>query len=175
MEIFFEILKYTLPALIVMATAYYILKKLVDNQYHMQALELKSKYAKDAIPLKLQAYERLILFCDRMDVRQLIMRLKTSEMRSIELKNVMMISIQKEYEHNIAQQLYTSAQLWQIITLAKNDMISFIENNAKSVDMDSPSNNLADHLLKQYVALEKNPVQIAVEAIKEEAKIILNV
>jgi len=175
MELVLEIIKYTLPALIVFITAYFILKQLVNNQYHMQALELKSKNAKSAIPLKLQAYERLILFCDRIDIRQLILRLRTPGMRSDELKNTMLISVQKEFEHNIAQQLYTSRQLWDIIRLAKDDILAFIDNQSRQVEGSSQCDALASRLLNEYGKLKKNPVAIAIEAIKEEAKYILNV
>ena len=62
MEIFLEILKFTIPGLIVFAATYFILKQYISSQYDLKALELRSKYSKDAIPLKLQAYERLLLF-----------------------------------------------------------------------------------------------------------------
>ena len=126
METVLEIIKYTLPSLIVFATSYYLLRQYLNNQYNMKALEMRSKYSQDAIPLKLQAYERLLLFCERINLHNLILRLKTSNMTNLELKNAMIISIQKEYEHNMAQQLYASQKLWDIITLAKNDTISII-------------------------------------------------
>ncbi len=174
MEALLEILKYILPALIVFATSYYILKKLVDNQYHLQVLEFKNKYSKEAIPLKLQSYERLILFCDRISIPNLIMRLKTKEMKNIELKNVMMISVQKEFEHNIAQQLYTSTKLWEIISLAKTDVMSFIELHSNNIDPDALSIDLANKLLTEHHKLKKDPIDLAILAIREEAKIILN-
>ena len=175
MDTVFEVIKYILPAIIVFVTAYFLIKKLVDSQYHLKALELKSKYSKEAIPLKLQAYERLILFCDRIDIPSLILRLKTPKMTSIELKNTMIISVQKEFEHNIAQQLYTSNQLWHIIQLAKNDVIAFIETHSFGISPESPANTLAQHLLEEAGKQKKGPVKIALDAIKEEAKIILNV
>ena len=114
-ESFFEILKYTIPALIVFATSYFLLKQYLGSEYELKALELKSKYSKDAIPLKLQAYERLLLFCERISIPNLLLRLKTKNMNANDLKNVMVISVQKEFEHNMAQQLYASQKLWDII------------------------------------------------------------
>ena len=175
MEVFLEILKYTLPGLLVFLASYFILRKLVDSRYHLQALELKAKYSKDAIPLKLQAYERLILFCDRIDVPNLIMRLNSRDMSSAGLKSAMMISVQKEYEHNIAQQLYISNKLWQIISLAKNDVISFIEMNTQGFAADDRSEELARKLLNEYGKLERSPINIAISAIKEESKYLLDV
>lgn len=175
MESILEILKYTIPGLIVFASTYYILRQYLNNQYQLKALELKSNYSLEAIPLKLQAYERLLLFCERISIPNLIMRLKTRDMTVIELKNSMVISIQKEYEHNMAQQLYASHKLWDIITLAKNDIISFVSDQASSLSSDDNADALASKLLSSLNQLNTQPQDIAINAIKEEAKIILNV
>lgn len=175
MELFLEILKFTIPALIVFASSYYILKQYLSNQYHMRTLEIKSQFGKEAIPLKLQAYERLLLFCDRINVPQLIIRLKTSDMTAEALRNSMMISIQKEYEHNIAQQLYTSQKLWEIIRLAKTELMNFIDIQSRSYTSSQSADELSRHLLQAYQNLKPNPSALAVQAIREEAKIILDV
>jgi len=172
---FLEILKYTIPSLVVFAACYYILKQYLDKEYNLKALELRSKYSKDAIPLKLQAYERLLLFGDRIELPNLILRLKTRGMNAAELKTSMIISVQKEYEHNLAQQLYVSQNLWKIISLTKNDTISHINNAFKTLDPENSADMLAEALINNYASLQKSPTAIAVKAIKEEAKIILNV
>jgi len=174
-ESFFEILKYTIPALIVFATSYLLLKQYLNSQYELKTLELSSKYSKNAIPLKLQAYERLLLFCERISISNLILRLKTRDMTVTELKNVMVISVQKEFEHNMAQQLYTSRKLWEILTLSKNDIISLITNKAKEFNGTDNADVLANGLMSQLSSYGKDPLNIAIQGIKEEAKIILNV
>jgi len=174
-ESFFEILKYTIPALIVFATSYYLLKQYLENQYSLRALELKSKYSKDAIPLKLQAYERLLLFCERISIPNLLLRLRTRDMNVNELKSAMVISVQKEFEHNMAQQLYTSQKLWDILNLAKNDTISMITTQANDLNPQENATQLANKLMNQLSSMKKSPLDIAIQGIKEEAKIILNV
>ena len=96
-------------------------------------------------------------------------------MNALELKNAMIISIQQEYEHNLAQQLYTSQQLWDIITLAKNDLMSIVTDVSQKYSDTDSSNDLAHAIIREYGAMEKNPLKFAIKAIKEEAKIILNV
>lgn len=175
MTIFLEILKFTLPGLIVFLATYFVLKQYLNSQYELKALELRAKYSKDAIPLKLQANERLLLFCERISIPNLIFRLKSNAMSNVELKNAMIISIQKEYEHNMAQQLYTSQKLWDILTLAKNDIISMITQEANSVSNSDNANQLSSQLLNKLQVTGKSPIDVAINAIKEEAKIILNV
>jgi hypothetical protein len=141
----------------------------------MKAMELKSRYRKDAIPLKLAAYERLLLLCDRLHLPHLILRLKVKGMNAMELKTAMIISIQQEYEHNLAQQLYTSQQLWDIITLTKNDLMSIVNDAAVKYGANDTADDLAHAVMNAYASMEKNPLNFSIAAIKEEAKIILNV
>jgi len=174
METVFEILKFTIPGLIVFAAVYFIQRQQFQKEYQLKQLEGQGKYSKDAIPLKLQAYERLLLFCDRISIPNLLLRLKTREMSANDLKSAMVISVQKEYEHNLAQQLYTSNKLWEIITLAKNDVIAIISDTARE-NSNGHINDLAQALLSKVNQSNKNPLSVAIKAIKEEAKIILNV
>lgn len=175
METILEILKFTIPGLVVFAAVYFIQRQYNNSQYQMKALESQGKYSKDAIPLKLQAYERLLLFCDRITIPNLILRLKAQNMTSEQLKTSMIISVQKEYEHNLAQQLYTSQKLWDILTLTKNDIISIISDSAKSLSTSASADELARALMLKATNKNANPIVVANKAIKEEAKIILNV
>ena len=68
METFLEILKYSIPALIVFATVYTIMKKYMDNQYALESLKFRQGQNQDILPLKLQAYERLMLLCERISI-----------------------------------------------------------------------------------------------------------
>ncbi len=171
-----EILKYILPSLVVFGTVYYLQKQYNANQYQLKAMELKAQYSKGAIPLKLQAYERLLLFCDRISFPNLILRLKTENMTAKQLKSAMIIAIQKEYEHNLAQQLYTSGKLWEIISTAKNNIIAkLIETGTgQNMDLDS-ADSYAQSLLRDNKNNSSDMLSLAITAIKEEAKIILDV
>jgi len=89
--------------------------------------------------LRLQAYERLTLFCERINMMSLMMRLNNKEMTSDGLKNAMLISVQKEYEHNLTQQIYISNELWEMMNLLKNNVMAGItksftdhQNNPKA-------------------------------------------
>ncbi|HMW75898.1 MAG TPA: hypothetical protein PKD40_09585, partial [Saprospiraceae bacterium] len=71
-------------------------------------MELKQNANAVTLPLKLQAYERLSLFCERISIPSLILRLNQPGMNTQALRYAMLISIQKEFEHNITQQMYIS-------------------------------------------------------------------
>ncbi len=167
-----EILKYILPALIVLATAYFILKKFLDAQHAKSVLEYRSKMVDQKLPLKLQAYERLMLFCERIDLKNMVLRLRNSNMRVSDLTTVMLVTIQKEYEHNLAQQLYVSDSLWKILQLSKDNMVSIVSDFSSKFNQEDLAEDFANLLIVASAA-DDNPLFAARQAIKEEIKLIL--
>lgn len=121
-ETILEILKYTIPALIV----YYIIRQFLKTQWQIEEIKRRSSLKNDTLGIRLQAYERLVLFCDRIRLANLVVRLKVEGMSTKDMKNAMMIAVQKEFEHNLSQQIYVSAQLWEMLELLKDETLSVI-------------------------------------------------
>ena len=121
-----EILKYTLPALIVFLTAFFLLTRYMQKEATAKALELKMKRDKEIIMLRLQAYERLALFLERINFASVISRVRTPEMLSSELQYPMVKNIREEYEHNLSQQVYVSSNAWNLIVSAKEEMMKTV-------------------------------------------------
>ena len=170
---FLEILKYILPALIVFITVYYTMKQYLNSQYNLQYLKNQNKNAEQNVPIKLQAYERLLLLMERIRLSNLVFRLRSSDMNVKELTASLLISIQKEFEHNQAQQLYVSNDLWSIIKQAKENVQNIIsESSAKFNDTDNCS-NMSNALMMIEKGQKKTSVDVAIEAIKQEAQLIL--
>lgn len=80
-----EIIKITVPALIVFLTVYFLQKQFLKNQYNLQLLDLKKNQIDSTLPLKLQAYERLTLFLERIKLENLILRIRTEKMTASNL------------------------------------------------------------------------------------------
>ena len=88
-------------------------------------------------------------------------------MNAAELKNVLMLAVKQEFDHNLSQQLYVSEKLWEILTLAKNqvlDQIFLAEKEAKGASADAYS----EALFK--LAQKSNPVITAKSAIIKEGQ-----
>lgn len=173
METILEILKYILPALIVFVTVYMIMKKYLDQQYAMENLKHRQSQSKDALPLKLQAYERLMLLCERISIPNLTYRISHKTMTIDQLQTAMMIAVQQEYEHNLTQQIYVSDKLWDIVTLAKDQTIQIVTKAAEGMKpSDSPSKLLerSQHMMN---TMKMNPLDQARRAIKKEIEILL--
>ncbi len=173
MEIVLDIIKTTLPALIVFLTVYYLFKKYIEGQLKLKAMELKEKQTQVGTPLKFQAYERLSLFCERIAIPNLLMRLPANDMNNAQYNIALLLAIQQEYEHNITQQVYVSAQLWDIIKAAKDDAVNFVSIVAEKVEAKGPAAEIKNALITLSEKREVNGPDTALLAIKKEASIYL--
>lgn len=169
----FEILKFTIPALIVYFVVSSLMKSYLEKQYQLRQLEFKQGQQKTTVPLRLQAYERLSLFCERIALPSLLLRCKEEGQSAGTLRLKLLLNIQQEFEYNITQQLYVSEQLWQIIKIARDDMVTVVAGISEKVPPTATSEQLASELMK---FLETNPVATldkAIQAIKKEAAILM--
>jgi len=101
-----EVLKYTLPALIVFLTAYFLIRAFIRNDQDKRKHEIVLQNQKNVTPVRLQAYERVILFLERISLESLIMRTSKQGMTSKQIQTSMLNTIRAEFEHNLSQQVY---------------------------------------------------------------------
>lgn len=168
----FEILKYTLPSIIVLFTAYFLIKTFLENENKKKMLEMKmnnqSNNQRFITPVRLQAYERIVLFLERISLNSLLLRVSEPNMNVAQLQTAMIVAIREEYEHNLSQQLYISAQAWQIVKNAKDDLINVINNASGNLDKNANSSELAKVIFELIASVEKLPVEVAIELVKNE-------
>ncbi|MBL7806910.1 MAG: hypothetical protein JNN28_03805 [Saprospiraceae bacterium] len=169
MEFFLELLKLTIPAVVVGATAYYLLKMLLDERQRIDHALLRNEAQKVTLPVRLSAYERLMLLCDRADVANTMLRVRMPGMKVRELRGVLLMAINQEFEHNVSQQLYVSDTLWQIIRMAKNNTLGMVTMTAQDLDPNADSEALAEALLKVLDEQPITPLQTAIMAVRTEA------
>lgn len=123
--------------------------------------------------IKLQAYERIILFLERISLESLIVRVSSPEMTSSQLHNALLSSIRSEFEHNLSQQIYMSQQAWEVVRNARSNMIKIINSEAEKLPPDSSGIALSKKLLEKIMDLEKEPTRAAIDYVKNEiARII---
>lgn len=168
-----EIIKISVPALIVFWTVHYLFRNylLGQQQLHRQEMEKEQKGA--ALPLRMQAYERLSLFCERISLPALLLRLPAGEQNARSYRITLMLAIQQEFEHNITQQVYISSQLWEIIKAARDDAVNFISLVSDEVAPDAPAAEFRQALINWSNNREVTGLDTALQAIKKEASIYL--
>lgn len=170
MQELLEIAKYILPALVVLAASYLILNKLINAHSMHKSMEARYQIQRDALPIKLQAYERIIIFLERIAPSALILRVYKSGMSAKYLQNELINTIKSEFEHNLSQQIYVSNAAWEVTRNAKEEMIKFILTTGNKLDESSGGMELTKLLMDISANVAKLPTQIAEEVIKEEVR-----
>lgn len=163
-----ELAAYTLPALITGGTAFILLQKFFNNEENKRRFELLKENQKQALPIRLQAYERLVLFLERISPVQLLLRVPGTGLDPQSYATLLVHSIQTEYEHNITQQIYVSEEAWSTVLKAKNGIIVLIRNKSITEGITN-ADEMRQAILTEL--MESDSVSdIAIAFIKEELK-----
>ncbi len=165
---FWEILKITLPALIVFVTAYFLFRDMLENDKRRREFEFRVLHAKEMTPLKLQAYERLTLFLERIAPESMLMRHSPHDLTVSEYHQVLLTTIRQEFEHNLSQQIYVSPILWETIRGAKERLISLVNRSAEELDQKSSGYELSKKIFNNYLEEDPAPVALALTDLKKE-------
>ncbi|MEI7727646.1 MAG: hypothetical protein WCK09_21235 [Bacteroidota bacterium] len=120
------------------------------------------------LPLRLQAYERFVLFLERIHPSNLIMRLNNPELTALQLQSLLVRTIREEFEYNLSQQLYVSGNSWELIKNAKEETIAMINQATSGLFEVAQSADLVKMVFELAISRGKLPVEIALEEIKQE-------
>lgn len=165
-EKIFELFLYAVPALITGMIAYYFFKEHTKNEDGRRRYLLHKDMKVTAMPLRLQAYERMTLFLERITPSKLLIRMSPNSSNKEDYERLLISSIEQEFEHNLSQQIYVSDECWNIITAAKNATIQLIRK-ASLLPKTKTANKLREVILQEM--LEKRaPSDAALSFIKKE-------
>ena len=157
---------YLLPAIVVGLIAYFFFKGHTANEEGRRRYLIQKDAQKDTIPMRLQAYERLTLFLERIDPNKLLIRVKPYSDDLQKYETLLIQNIDNEYEHNLVQQIYVSPECWNIIIAAKNATTQLIRQSAMNEKVDS-SDKLRENLLNHFMG-EVTPSHKALMYLKKE-------
>ncbi|RFZ81635.1 hypothetical protein DYU05_17560 [Mucilaginibacter terrenus] len=163
-----DILKYSVAGIGVVYVAFYMLKPYLDKSQNLQILEIKKAVSTQTLPLKLQAYERLVLFVDRINPANMLIRLNGNNLSAAELQVVILNEIRTELQHNTTQQIYVSTRAWSVIRKVKDDTVSLINNAVQGLPESATGLDLGRMLLNHLGKVEDNPYDIATNLLRQD-------
>ena len=163
-----ELLSYTLPAIITGVVAYYFFNLHTKNEEDRRRYLLNKDTQKDSLPLRLQAFERMTLFLERINPGKLLIRISPNSEDKNDYENLLISSIEQEFEHNLTQQIYMSDECWTVIVTAKNATIQMIRRTNMSDRVDS-ANKLREVIMNDLMD-KQSPSAVALSYIKNEVK-----
>lgn len=163
-----DVFLFCLPALITGLIAYYFFKMHTDNEDGRRRFLLKKDMQTTSLPLRLQAYERLTLFLERISPNKLLLRVKPMSSNKEDYESLLIQSIQQEMEHNLTQQIYVSEKCWGVITTAKAATVQLIRKANLSEKTDS-ADKLREVILTEMME-RSSPSDAAISILKEEVR-----
>lgn len=136
-EQIFNLVMYIIPALITGVIAFLFFREHINNETNRRNFLIKKDLEKKALPLRLQAYERMSLFLERIAPAKLLTRVNPTSSNKDDYENLLIATIEQEFEHNLSQQIYVSNECWHIILASKNATIQLIRKANMSEKTDS--------------------------------------
>ena len=147
---------------------YLTITTVAEKVFDKQKNDIRSKNIEITLPLRLQAYERMCLFLERITPNNLLLRVVASAGNALELQQILLYEIREEYNHNLAQQIYISIDAWTQVSNAMNEIVSVINQAAVEVDAEAPAAELAKKIFAQVIQQEIQPTTHALKFVKEE-------
>ena len=168
MDALVEFIKILVPASVVLYGAYLLVRMFIQKEVDLKKLEVRSRSIETVLPNRLQAYERMALFLERISPQNLLVRLSASGMNSKEFHQLLLTEIRNEYNHNVAQQVYMSENIWNLIKNAKEDLIVSINDAASEMTHESTSLDLSKKIFEKSINKQLDPLGHALVELKKE-------
>ncbi len=162
-----------IPAIIVGAVAFYFFKEYTKSEDGRRRFLIHKENQKTSLPLRLQAYERLSLFLERISPGSLLTRVKPYSDDKEAYEKLLLQTIEQEYEHNLTQQIYVTSECWNVIRTAKNATISIIRKTNMS-DKTHNSDKLRETILTDLMD-NQAPSDAALAFLKNEVSEVMDV
>ena len=165
-----EILKIVLPALLVLLTAYLMMDKLLRNEEKRRNFELRRNNLSTITPIRLRAYERLILVLERTTPHKLILNVAKPEMTNLQLHTELLDGIRQEFNHNLSHQIYVSDEIWSSIIGVQESLLQLVNSCSVKCNPVEPAASLAELIIQVYVNTDNTPTEITIKKLKDEVR-----
>jgi hypothetical protein len=166
---FLELLKYSIPALVVFAVSYTMLRLYLQKEYRLKQIELKMAGIREARPVRFQAYERIALLLERIALNNILHRVRKADMTVRDFQLAILSNIRSEFDHNVTQQIYVSMELWSAVKAAKEEVVSIVNRVASELPPNAPGIELSKRIFAHLIdSEERTPTQRALDQLKRE-------
>ncbi|NPA45322.1 MAG: hypothetical protein GXO49_07300 [Chlorobi bacterium] len=159
-----EILKYLLPLIVLLILRHFAKVELTKQKF--ATIQGNNKLI---TPIRLQAYERIILLLERIKPDAMALRLQKQNLSAAQMQILLLGTVRKEFNHNLSQQLYISQESWGLVVNAKEQITRLINLTGTKMDKNATSSDFVRALIETYNDFEKKPIEFAIAAIKQEA------
>jgi hypothetical protein len=168
MEPIYDLAKVLLPAAIFLYGMYLLVRSFISRDIELRRLEVRSRAIETILPNRIQAYERVCLFLERISPQNMLLRLNTPGIPAREFHRMLLDEIRNEYNHNVSQQIYMSEDVWNLVKNAKEDLIIQINEASQSMPQEATSLDLAKKIFELAMDKKIDPMGHALSEVKKE-------
>lgn len=169
-------------AIIIFTTIYYFTNRWVEVQREKikasqmpirenkpQGTDLKRHF----FPLQVDAYQRMVLFLERIAPNNMIIRLSNPGLPARAFQQKLLENIRQEYDHNLAQQIFISKTAWANVQASKEEIVKIINMASINLGDTALANDLAKNIFEITAQLKAQPTDQAIDFLKSELNQIL--
>ncbi|WP_320052316.1 hypothetical protein [uncultured Acetobacteroides sp.] len=167
-----EVILFAVSIICVAAVAIVAIALTLKHQKSFQQIEQQLVRNKITLPLRLQAYERCVVFLERISPDSLVVRVNKGEDTVASLQARLLSTIRTEFEHNISQQLYVSPESWVYVVNAKNNIVGLVNSCSSKLHPDMRAIELSKLIIEAYANIETSPTALAKQKIKQEVALL---
>ncbi len=168
MEALIEFGKILLPASVVLYAVYLIVRSFIIKEIEIKKLDVRSHSIEITLPVRLQAYERITLFLERISPQNLLIRLSDPGYQARDFQKILLDEIRNEYNHNVSQQVYMSEEVWSQVRNAREDLIMLINDAASKMTPESNAVDLSKKIFEMTLEKKVDPIGHALSELKKE-------
>lgn len=169
-DVFLDFLKIIIPASLVLYGMYLTFTSFLNKDFEKKILELKTKNTEIVLPIRLQAYERVVLFLERITPNNLILRVNNPAYSAKEFQQVLLQEIREEFNHNLSQQVYVSDNSWALVRKAVEDLMVVINNSSNQLSVESSGLDLAKKIFETIIQQNTDITSEAISFVKDEIR-----
>ena len=168
MDALIEYGKILIPASLVLYAVYLMVRSFINKEIELRKLEVRSRSIETILPNRLQAYERMCLFLERISPPNMLLRLNNPGYSAREFHKLLLDEIRNEYNHNVSQQIYMSEEVWNMIKNSKEDLTILINEAASQMALEATSLDLSRKIFELTLEKKVEPLGHALSELKKE-------
>jgi hypothetical protein len=168
MEALIEFGKIIIPASLVLYAVYLTVRTFIIKEIELKKLEIRTRSIETILPARLQAYERMTLFLERISPQNLLIRLNNPGFSARDFQKLLLDEIRNEYNHNVSQQVYMSEEVWNQVRNAKEDLIIVINDAASQLPAEATSIELSKKIFETVMNKNVDLIALSLSELRKE-------
>jgi hypothetical protein len=168
MEALLEFGKILIPASLVLYAVYLTVRTFMIKEIELKKLEIRTRSIETILPARLQAYERMTLFLERIAPQNLLIRLNNPGFSARDFQKILLDEIRNEYNHNVSQQVYMGEDVWNQIRNAKEDLVILINEAASTMPNEANSIDLSKKIFEMVMEKKVDLIAMALAELRKE-------